>query len=65
MSERYGSPGELQEAFESLEDMLTTALGAQRMAMTTAESVAMCNYYAGKVDTIRDVLEFIVVNPGG
>lgn len=52
MSERYGSPGELKEAFESLEDWL-----CDEMNELEAQSDKVARYAA-----FREVRDFILGN---
>jgi sugar-specific transcriptional regulator TrmB len=67
MSERYGAPGEPEELLGDLEDWLNRELKKARAELTERETVNSHDprYNAGRIETIREVLEFIIVNPGG
>lgn len=61
MSERYGPPGELQEALGDLEDwMLDEIDGAETQLRGTYGQSPQ--YDAGRLSAYRAVLAFIVVN---
>lgn len=63
MSERYGSPGDLQEILEHFEDWVRTESDQALREMTGGSNSEMLIYLAARRDTLRDVLDFIVRNP--
>jgi hypothetical protein len=65
MSERYGAPGELKELLENLEDWIDTELARVRGELQMREGVNTHDprYNTGRLDTLRDVLDIIVINP--
>lgn len=66
MSERYGTPGELKELCESLEDWVNGELDKARAELKQYGGPhADRSYNAGRVEALRDVLEILIVNPGG
>lgn len=66
MSERYGTPGELKEHFQELEGWLEEELlKAREKMLAPALSPGEAIYQAARRESLRDVLDFILVNPGG
>ena len=66
MSERYGTPSELKEFFEDLEGWLIDEIHKARADLKEHGGPdAHASYNAGRVEALRDVLDFIIVNPGG
>lgn len=65
MSERYGTPGELKERFQELEGWLEDQLLEARNDLTSTQDVGFAKYCAGRADTLREVRDYILINPGG
>jgi hypothetical protein len=65
MSERYGTPGELKEALAALEQHCDEAIEMLEIRLRSAEVGGDPRYDAGGLTAYRDVLDFIIVNPGG
>lgn len=62
MSERYGSPGELQEMLEGFEDWIVTELDDAKAELQRLDGLGDPRYTAGRQQALRDVLDYIVVN---
>lgn len=69
MSERYGTIGEMPEMLSDLEDyievQITEAENELKVAPEGAINVQDPRYNAGRIQAFRDVLDFIIANPGG
>lgn len=65
MSERYGSPGELKEHFQELEGWLQEQIENATAELKRLDGLGDPRYDAGRLQMARDVLDFILVNPGG
>ncbi len=65
MSERYGTPGELKEMLEELEGWLEDEIDKATESIKSTQAVGDPRYDAGRIQALRDVLDFIIVNPGG
>ena len=65
MSERYGTPGELKELYEELEGWVADEIEAAEAELKRIDGTGDPRFTAGRMQALRDVLDFIVVNPGG
>jgi hypothetical protein len=59
MSERYGAPGELKEKFEELENYVRAELEEAKTVLRGGDGGA---FSAGRLDALRDVLDFMGVS---
>lgn len=60
MSERYGTPGELKERFEELENYVRAEL--EEAKITLRRDTGGGAFSAGRLDALRDVLDFMGVS---
>lgn len=65
MSERYGRPGELKELFEDLEGWVREEIEDSEAELRRLDGLGDPRYEAGRLMAFRDMLERMIVNPGG
>lgn len=65
MSERYGTRDEIPELLADVEEWANGEIEEARQKIMNEYASPVIKYYAGRKDALTELLDRILVNPGG